>query len=183
MAKDSKEKDIEAAPAAKTGLTTKHVALILGLTLILAAAAIVAVLLLRTKEQEAQVNPGVDISLANIESIVADANERVERGMFRTHMNTTWSFRDGKSQSHDAVMGNSASNNFDFYFTVTLQTGELVFTSGLIPLGSQIKDIVLDEELPAGTYPAVVHIQMIGDDGVPIEANSMGLNITLVIES
>jgi hypothetical protein len=100
--------------------------------------------------------------------------------MFETHMNTIWSFRDGHSPSHDAVMGNAAGNNFPFYFTVTLDTGEVIFTSGLLPLGTQIDGILLDRALDAGTYPAVVNIHMI-DDGVPVETN-MGINITLIIE-
>ena len=170
----------------KKGLTGKHVALILG-ALVIVAAAVVIVFLLRPVPEEialAETNPPTGARLiteANVLEIGREIEERVARGMFETHMNVDWSFPDGRSPSSNAVMGNSINNNFPFYFTVTLSdTGEVVFTSGLLPLGTEIAEIVLDTPLSAGTYNAVVNVHMIDDDGEPVDSN-MGFNITLSI--
>ena len=167
----------------KGGLTTRHVVLILGLVIIIAASVIVAILLLRDTAEEPDGLPV--INQANVREIQEQVRENVARGMLRTHMNMIWNFRDGASPSHNAVMGNSASNNFPFYFTITLGgTGEVIFTSGLLPLGTVIdnSDIVLGRVLPAGDYDAVVNVHMVDDDGEPVDSN-MGFNITLIIES
>lgn len=169
---------------AKKRLTGKHVALILG-TLVIVAAAVVAILLLLRQEPEPEmvIEPlGIPvINMENVEEITAQIAEKVQRGMFETHMNVVWTFPDGRSPSSDAVMGNSANNHYPLYFTVTLSdTGETVFTSGLMPVGTRIAEITLDRELPRGDYDAIVGINMIDDDGMPMEGN-MGINITLVI--
>jgi hypothetical protein len=160
------------------GLTTKKIILILGIFVIVCAAIIIAILLLRTPEPAGGV-PVIDEN--NLEEIMSEIEEKVARGMFETHMTTTWSFPDGQSPSSDAVMGNSAANNFPFWFTVTLaDSGEIVYTSSLMPVGSQLAEIVLGEDLDAGTYPAVITIHMVDEEGEEVESN-MGFNITLLV--
>jgi hypothetical protein len=79
-------------------------------------------------------------------------------------------------------MGNSSANTYPFYFTVELaDTSEVVFTSGLLPVGSRINRLVLEKDLPQGTYAAVVGIHMVDENGNAIESN-VGINITLIIE-
>jgi hypothetical protein len=167
------------AVAKAGGLTTKHIVLILGALVIVCAAVIIAVLLLRAEKPAQGGVPIVDES--NISDIMAEIDEKVARGMFETHMNTRWSFPDGKSPSSNAVMGNAPANNFSFWFTVTLaDTGELVYTSSLLPVGSELESIVLDKDLDAGTYAAIVTIHMVDDEGAEVESN-MGINITLIV--
>lgn len=164
------------------GLTTKQIVLILGSITIICAAVIIVIFLLRDKSDITPVGTPI-INMENVNEIGREVEDKVAKGMFETHMNTTWTFPDGKSPSSDAVMGNSASNNYAFYFTVTLSdTGETVFTSGLIPVGAQISEIKLEKELAAGAYSAVVAIHMVEDDGTPVE-NNMGINVTLNVKS
>lgn len=168
----------------RAGLSTSHMLLILAGIIIICGTVIATILLLRSKQPAKQENPPGKVSVIteeNLEAINREIDEKVANGMFETHMNTIWTFPDGSSPSNDAVMGNSASNNFTLYFTVSLtDTDEIVFTSGMIPVGSQIAEIVLENDLDEGTYPAVVKINMVDDDGEPIDSN-MGINITLVI--
>jgi hypothetical protein len=174
----------------KAGLTGVQLAAILGSVAIVAAAAVViVVLVLGGGEPEVVYLPAATpgrthvINEENVRDIMEDIHAKVELGMFMTHMNTVWTFRDSDAPSHDAVMGNSASNNFPFWFTVTLlSTGDIIFTSGLLPLGSQIAEIKLDTDLPAGTHEAYVSIHLVDNDGNPIDA-SMGINITLIIQN
>jgi hypothetical protein len=163
------------------------VLIIVGIVLV-CATAVTIVFLLRSGDAEEEPPPVVVsgarvITPENVHEISMEIAEKVERGMFETYMNTTWTFPDGKSASSDAVMGNSVNNRFAFYFTVTLNdTDETVFTSGLIPVGTQIAEIVLEKDLAAGTYPAVVVVNMIDDDGEPVETNT-GINVTLIIRN
>lgn len=120
---------------------------------------------------------------SNVKAIKEDIQAKVAEGMFSTYMNTTWVFADGGSASSNAVMGNSEANNYPFWFTVTLSdTQEVVFTSGTLPLGTQIDKVVLTKDLEKGTYPAVVNIHMINDKGEEVDSN-MGFNIDIMIES
>jgi hypothetical protein len=166
------------------GLTTKHIILILGSLLIICAAVITAILLLRQQPEATT----MDIAGAkvvdknNISEIEEEIKDKVASGMFETHMNTTWNFPDGKSPSSNAVMGNSAANNYPFWFTVSLaDTQEVVYTSSLLPLGSQIEEIKLDKDLDEGIYEALITIHLVDDEGAEVESN-MGFNITLKIE-
>jgi hypothetical protein len=176
-----------AAAIPAKGLTTKKIILILGALVIVCAAVIVIVLLLRDTGKDIQSGPvpgGMPIvDESNLAEIKAELEEKVAKGMFETYMSTTWTFPDGKSPSGDAVMGNSASNNYPFWFTVTLKdTGDVVYTSSLLPVGSQLAEIVLEKDLGAGTYPAVVTIHMVEENGAEVESN-MGFNITLIVKN
>jgi hypothetical protein len=81
-------------------------------------------------------------------------------------------------------MGNSSSNTFPMWFTVTLDsTGQQVFESGLIPVGSTIAEIKLSEDLEPGTYGATVTVNMVEEDNVTPVRTNMGFSVELVIES
>jgi hypothetical protein len=179
--KETGGSDTAGARAKKSGLTTKHVVLILGALAIVCAAVVLAVVLSRGPEPAVTGARVIDES--NLAEIQAEIEEKVAKGMFETHMTTTWTFPDGKSPSSDAVMGNSPNNNYPFWFEVTPQgANEAVYTSSLLPVGSQVAEIVLDKDLEAGTYPALLTVHMVEEDGTEVESN-MGFNITLIVEN
>lgn len=171
----------------KQGLSSqqKMILIIVGVV-VLCATAVVIVWLLRSKpEEKVDMNSaGIQIiSEENVMQIEQELVEKVEKGRFKTYMNVLWRFPDGKSASSNAVMGNSPSNNYAFYFTVTLSdTGEEVFRSGLLPVGTQIEEIKLTKELSQGTYEAVVTVNMMDENGEPVETNT-GFDITLVVQN
>jgi hypothetical protein len=161
------------------GLQAKHTVLILGALAIIAAATVVVLVLTRPADTGLPV-----IDESNLNAVLGELNQKVERGYFETHMNTEWRFPDGKSPSSDAIMGNAAANNFPFWFTVTLGDGREVYSSSLLPVGTSLKEIVLSEDLDAGTYPAVLNINMIDpdNDNERIETNA-AFNLTLIVEN
>jgi len=173
-------------------LTPAHIALALGCVAIVCTAVVVAVFVMNNNNTVyvevpmpvAAITGGSGVITAeNIAEIQQETAEQVERGMFRTHMNTTWVFPDGNSPSTNSVIGNSASNNYPFWFTLTLiETGDVLYTSGLIPLGSYMTGISLDIPLPAGEHEAVVSINMIDDEGEPVDSN-VGLGVILFVQS
>jgi hypothetical protein len=168
-------------------LTMRHIILILGVLIIICAAIITIVFLLRDSgsDMPAEPVPGGNLVIdeSNLDSIMREVEEKVAEGMFETHMNTTWRFPDGATASENAVMGNAASNRYPFWFTVALaDTGDIVYTSSLLPVGSQIKEVKLSEDLDEGRYSAIMVIHMVNDDGEEVESN-MGFSITLVVEN
>lgn len=171
---------------AARGLTGKHVALIVGSLAVVCAAVVTVVMLTRPADTPPPVTTptgNLVVDENNVETIGDEVQEKVDQGMFETHMNTTWSFPDGTSPSTDAVMGNAASNNYPFWFEVTLKdTGEVVYSSSLLPVGTVMKEIVLSQDLDAGTYAAVVSIHLVDENDEPIES-SAGFNITLIVEN
>jgi hypothetical protein len=170
-------------------MSTQQVVLILGVFVVVAAAAVALILFLNKPEEPeplADIAPvgGAEVVTAeNVEQIGNEVRASVDRGMFMTHFTNVWSFVDGESASYDAVMGNSSSNTYPFWFSVTLRdTGEEVFKSGLIPTGTEIAEIKLSKDLDPGTYNASITVHLMEEDGAtPIEGN-MGFSVTLVVE-
>jgi hypothetical protein len=182
-------------PNETKGINTQQVVIILGVCVIVAASAVGLIVYLNQPDEAPApladevlaAEPAADarvITPENVNQITQEVQANVERGMFMTHMNMIWNFADGESPSYDAVMGNSANNTYPLWFTVTLdETGQQVFESGLIPVGTTIAEIKLSEDLAPGSYPSTVTINLVEQDGVtPIDTN-MGFSVELVIES
>lgn len=162
------------------GLSAKHVVLILGAVVIVTVGVVAAIILTRQPAAAPiAANNLPVVNSDNLDNVLNSIHDAVEAGMFETHMNTAWTFKDGKSPSNDAVMGNSQNNNFPFWFEVTVN-GEVVYKSDLLPVGTQVKEIILNKDLDAGTYPATVQIHMVDDNNQPIDGN-MSLNITITV--
>jgi hypothetical protein len=172
------------APPPKSGLQTKHIVLILGAVLIVAAAVVTVVLLTRpAPAPPADTGGSRVITEANVDEIDAEIQAKVDDGMFATWMNMSWHFPNGKSASDNAIMGNSEGNHYPFWFDLARSdTGEIIYTSGLIRVGTQLKEIILEKSVPAGTYDAVVTIHMVDDFGNDI-ASDIGFNIQLIIDN
>jgi hypothetical protein len=170
----------KANSAAVKGLSTKQIILILGIVAIVCATVVVAIILLKDKPGEMGV---AILNESNAEQIQSDVKEKVAKGMFMTHMNTTWNFPNGKSPSSNAIMGNAPGNNYPFWFSLALsESKDIVFESGILAVGTQIKEIKLSKALEKGSYPAVVTIHMVDENGDEIE-NNMGFNISIEVEN
>jgi hypothetical protein len=160
------------------------IALILGIVLILAAAAVVTVIMLRDKGETDDSGGNIPvIDENNYADIMADVQEKVDKSMFQTHMNAIWTFPDGKSASKDAVMGNSTGNNYPMWFDVTVD-GEVVYTSSLLPVGTQVKELVLDKDLDPGKYEASVAVHLVDDtnNNEPLDTN-VTLSVEIIVQN
>ena len=86
------------------------------------------------------------------EEIVASLNEKVEAGMINISMNTSPVFSDGSSEGNLMIV-NEEVNNYPQIVEVTRNdTGETIYKSGGIPVGSKIEKAKLNVDLPAGVY-------------------------------
>lgn len=146
----------------------------------LSAIGVLAYMVLNPKEatvqQEQQGSLLIDES--NLEEVVESISESVSEGMFEVNMNTTWRFPDGKSASSNAYVANGMANTYPISFEVVLGE-EVIYSSTIIPVGKQIKEIVLEKELEAGTYDAVCVYHLLNQDGT--EKSEFGVNIRLLI--
>ena len=89
---------------------------------------------------------------ADTEKIIASLNEKVEEGMINISMNTSPIFRDGTSEGNLMIV-NEGINRYPQMVEITRNdTGETIYKSGAIPVGSKIESDTLDVDLDAGTY-------------------------------
>ena len=89
---------------------------------------------------------------ADTDKIIASLNEKVEEGMINISMNTSPNFKDGTSAGNLMIV-NESINRYPQVVEITRNdTGEMIYKSGAIPVGSKIESDTLDVDLAAGTY-------------------------------
>ena len=86
------------------------------------------------------------------EEIAEKLNENVAEGMINISMNTAPYFEDGKAEGNVMIVNESINNYPQQVEFIRNDTGEQIFQSKAIPVGSKIERAALDVELPAGTY-------------------------------
>ena len=134
-----------------------------------------------TSDTGASSEKNVVITPDNVQDVIDSMNEkRVAPGTYNVKMNPTWTFESGSSTSKDAYVENSATNNNDVRFTITLKdTDEEVFSSPIIPLGSRLANITLDKALPAGTHDCIITYHLLDDKGEDVSSVKLSLTITV----
>ena len=89
---------------------------------------------------------------ADTDEIIAGLNEKVEEGMINISMNTSPVFADGTSKGSLMIV-NEEVNNYPQVVEISREdTGELIYKSGAIPVGSKIESAKLSVDLDPGTY-------------------------------
>ena len=89
---------------------------------------------------------------ADTDKIIASLNAKVEEGMINISMNTSPNFRDGTAEGNLMIV-NEEVNRYPQVVEITHNdTGEMIYKSGAIPVGSKIEHAKLSVDLPAGTY-------------------------------
>ena len=119
---------------------------------------------------------------SNMDTIMSELSEKVEEGMFECMMSTYWSFEDATSASPNSYVANVESNRHALYFDVYEdQTEELLYSSPILPVGSEIRGIKLDKELSAGDYDAVVMYTLVNE--AYEEVSTVGFRITISVKN
>ena len=86
------------------------------------------------------------------EEIAEKLNEKVAEGMINISMNTAPYFENGKAEGNVMIVNESINNYPQKVQIVRNDTGDQIYQSKAIPVGSKIERAALDVELPAGTY-------------------------------
>lgn len=158
---------------------------------VLVVALITCIVLLLAKQKEEPVQEPQSTSRStvldrgfvdedNAGDIMDEMSEKVSKGMFECKMTTAWTFDDGKSASPNAYVANVENNLYTLYFDVYEEsTNELLYSSPMLPVGTELKNFKLDKELAAGEYDAVVMYTMV-DENLE-EVSSVGFKVTITV--
>jgi len=89
---------------------------------------------------------------AEMDEIVEGLNEKVEAGMINISMNTAPCFSNGTAEGNLMIVNESVNNYPQIVVITRNDTGDEIYRSGGIPVGSKIETAKLSVDLPAGTY-------------------------------
>lgn len=177
-----KDSDLKNTP--QKGIGTTQIILIIGFLVLIVTIVVAAVFIYKSMQKPVETtnnNGNLVVDESNLSDIEEQLKSSVQDSMFELNMNTIWTFPDAKSASTDAVVTNSAANHYDISFEILLgEEEEVIFTSTVIPVGKQIKEIILDKELAPGTYDAVCNYHLWKEDGS--ENSTFGVNVKLIIK-
>lgn len=110
-----------------------------------------------------------------------DNQEPVEDGYYMVTMNTSWDFDDGSAESHNAYVANAPENTRTVYFDVLLSdTGDNIYSSPYMPVGSELQNFALDKDLEAGDYQAIVTYHLVDEDYNEIDDVSAEITIHIL---
>ncbi|MBE5936754.1 MAG: hypothetical protein E7265_01850 [Lachnospiraceae bacterium] len=110
-----------------------------------------------------------------------EKNNNVATGSYDVSMNYDWTIDASTGISKDAYVGNSKNNTSTVYTTVTLDsTGETIYKSPYIAVGSHIENITLDKTPDKGVHAATMTYHLV--DGNFDEMSSVSVAITLTVQ-
>ena len=169
----------------------KWVGLGIGLLLLLCIGVLIAFSTLNEPTAAEPASPGLVYDDSAIEGgweslseeeIEAALNEKVEEGYINISMNTSPVFVDGKSEGNLMIV-NESVNRYPQRVVITRNdTGETIYTSGAIPVGSKIAADTLDVELKAGSYECTAMFHSLDPDTGAV-LGSAGAIITITIQN
>ena len=115
------------------------------------------------------------------EEIEARLNEKVAEGMINISANTAPIFEDGSSDGNLMLVNESINNYPQKVQIVRNDTGEQIYESGAIAVGSKIERAKLDVVLPAGTYECTAYFHNLNPETGEI-IGTAGAIITITIQ-
>lgn len=122
----------------------------------------------------------------NYKQIMEDMDERVQEGYFETYMNTDWTFPDGTSETTNAILGNSPNNKKPIRCEVLMKdTEEVLYSTDVLPVGTELPPFKLDVDLEPGTYNAVCMVYLLDEeeDGSYTDYSNAGFDVTITVEN
>ena len=116
------------------------------------------------------------------EEIEARLNEKVAEGMINISANTAPIFEDGSSEGNLMLVNESINNYPQKVQIVRNDTGEQIYESGAIAIGSKIERAKLDVDLPAGTYECTAYFHNLNPETGDI-IGTAGAIITITVKN
>ena len=114
------------------------------------------------------------------EEIAEKLNEKVAEGMINISMNTAPYFEDGKAEGNVMIVNESINNYPQKVQIIRNDTGEQIYESDAIAVGSKIERAKLDVVLPAGTYECTAYFHNLDPEtGEIIGTAGAIINITI----
>ena len=172
----------------KTKLSPIHISLI-ALAILVVIAVIVTFAVKKDEPKEPTTQSGIVYDGSAVEGgwdnlspeeIAEKLNEKVAEGMINISMNTAPYFENGTAEGNVMIV-NEAINNYPQQVEfIRNDTGEQIYQSKAIPVGSKIERAALDVKLPAGTYECTAMFHNLDpESGVIIGTAGAIINITI----
>jgi hypothetical protein len=120
----------------------------------------------------------------NVDDMIAslDDAEVIPTGSYEVKMNSEWRFRDSSQPSYNAFVANVINNTQDVFFDVIEnESGEVIYESPIIPVGSSLENISLDVDLASGAYNCTLIYHLLDVNGE--EFTSLQVAIDIIIEN
>lgn len=172
------EKDEKSGKKGKGG----KIALAVCLVVIIVLLGVVVFLLFRGQDEEEPRRRNVVVNEDNVDEVLESLAEDgyVPAGYYEVIMNSTWNFTSGDVPSENAYVENATTNTNPVYFDVVRQdTGETVYESPILPVGSHLEDIVLDTVLEAGTYDCLLTYHLLDEEEQDVSTLQMTVQIVI----
>ena len=116
------------------------------------------------------------------EEIEANLNRQVEEGYINISMNASPVFENGQAEGNLMIV-NETVNRYPQQVVITRNdTGQTIYTSAAIPVGSKIAADTLDMDLEAGAYDCTAMFHSLDPDSGAI-LGSAGANITITVQN
>ena len=116
------------------------------------------------------------------EEIQKELNRKVEEGMINISMNTSPTFESGTSKGNLLIVNSETNNYPQTVYIIRKDTGEEIYRSKGIPVGSKIERAALDVDLPAGIYDCVAYFNNTDPQTGEI-LGTAGAEITITVQS
>lgn len=116
------------------------------------------------------------------EEIEAALNEKVAEGMINISMNTAPYFESGAAEGNVMIVNEAINNYPQKVQIIRNDTGEQIYESGAIAVGSKIERAKLNVVLPAGTYECTAYFNNLNPDTGEI-IGTAGAIITITIQN
>lgn len=183
MSNESSQERISQKLSQGTENKSKNNVVIIVVCFVAAVIVVTALVLILTKQSTDTGKRNVVVTPDNVDEVLSDMqDQQVQAGTYEVTMNTTWNFDKGDSASGNAYVENSTTNTNDVYFDVVRSdTGETIYKSPIIPLGSHLENITLDTPLDKGTYDCVLTYHLLDDNEEPI--SKLNINLSIVVEN
>ena len=151
------------------------------LVVIVVLLGVVVFLLFRGQDEEEPQRRNVVVNEDNVDEVLESLEEGyVPAGYYEVTMNSTWNFESGDAPSTNAYVENAQTNTNPVYFDVVREdTGETIYESPILPVGSHLDEIVLDTALEAGTYDCILTYHLLDEEEQDI--STLQLTVQIVV--
>ncbi|MBQ2982167.1 MAG: hypothetical protein IJD58_08635 [Lachnospiraceae bacterium] len=144
---------------------------------------IIAVGIFLIMSEEDKIPANVVVTPDNVKEVIEnlDDTEKTDAGSFEVDMTINWTFENGTSVSKDASIKNVVNNTNIVYVTISHpDTGEEIYKSPHIPVGSTLKNIKLDKDLDSGKYKAPLTYHLLDNSYNELSTTSLYVTINIL---
>lgn len=171
----------------KGGMKTVGIVILSAIIVVLVGVIVYLLIPRQPEEDETDGLRGTVVTPNNVQQVLEEmeqeaSKEPVPAGYYTVMMNYEWHFATGDAVSTNAYVENMRLNTHAVYLDVFLAEDEenAIYKSPVIPLGSSLRDIVLDTPLEAGTYPCVAVFHLVDDDQETLD--TLRVTVTVIVE-